>query len=51
MKKAKSILVLTSLLISISLLFSLDASAQMFIEYYNPAATATPAGSYYYVVT
>ena len=51
MKKAKIILVLTSLLISISLLFTLDASAQMFIEYYNPAATATPAGSYYYVVT
>jgi hypothetical protein len=51
MKKSKRIIVLASLLISMSLLFSIDAFAQLFIQSSTPAATATPAGSYYYVVT
>ena len=50
MKKSKRIIVVASLLISMSLLLSLDAFAQLNISSYTPAATATPAGSYYYVV-
>jgi hypothetical protein len=51
MKKSKHTIVLALLLLGMSLLFSLEASAQMYIEYYTPTATATPAGSYYYVIT
>ena len=50
MKKTKKIILLASLLISMSLLLSLDAYAQLFIDSYTPEATAIPAGSYYYVV-